>query len=95
MKWQNKNKLKIIFEIVILILVIIVALKWILPPNDQFEVQIEGPVIEGPVAPIYYQIIDENTIRCQLCVFYCVLGRGEIGICGQIINKQGKLYYVQ
>ncbi len=40
---------------------------------------------------LYYQY-EENKIRCLLCPKYCLLGEGQVGVCGVRLVEEGELY---
>lgn len=40
----------------------------------------------------YYQKIDENKIKCNLCPHNCVIKEGKRGICKVRVNKKGTLF---
>ncbi len=41
---------------------------------------------------MYYDILEDNRVRCKLCPFYCVIGDGKTGLCRARKNIEGKLY---
>ena len=41
---------------------------------------------------LFYQKLDAQKVRCELCPHYCVIADGQRGICGVRENKAGTLY---
>lgn len=41
---------------------------------------------------MFYQQLENNQVRCELCPHFCKLKEGQAGICGVRQNKEGKLY---
>lgn len=41
---------------------------------------------------MFYEQLDENKVRCNLCPWNCVIAEGERGVCKVRENRGGKLY---
>lgn len=41
---------------------------------------------------MYYDRLDDNKVKCNLCPHYCVLSVGQMGICRARKNIEGRLY---
>nr|WP_321369636.1 AmmeMemoRadiSam system radical SAM enzyme [uncultured Desulfuromusa sp.] len=41
---------------------------------------------------LLYQKLDDGKVRCRLCAHYCVIARGQKGLCQVRENQDGKLY---
>lgn len=46
----------------------------------------------GLKAALYWEELDNNTVRCALCPRRCVIPQGRRGFCGVRINKGGELF---
>jgi len=62
---------------------------------------IAGCIEQEPVAhaavssdheALYYDNVGQGRIQCRLCPNQCVLGNGGRGVCGNRVNRDGKLY---
>ncbi len=42
----------------------------------------------------YYEVLDDNKVRCTLCPHYCIIRDGRLGICKTRQNIKGKLYTI-
>lgn len=40
----------------------------------------------------YYEVLEDNKVRCHLCPHNCVIKEGAFGNCKSRINEEGKLY---
>ena len=43
---------------------------------------------------MFYQTLDDNRVRCELCFRRCVIAAGKRGICRNRENREGKLYNI-
>lgn len=84
------RRIRIVFGLIVLGLIIAVVLVWLILSRSQF--QPENLVM---LDSVFYRKIDETTLQCRLCALKCSLKEGEVGDCDNIINKSGKLFYVR
>lgn len=41
---------------------------------------------------LWYETLEEEKVRCSLCLHSCIISEGEYGICKVRKNKKGRLY---
>jgi pyruvate formate lyase activating enzyme len=41
---------------------------------------------------VLYKKLNQNTVQCQACAWYCRIEKGKTGVCGTRLNKNGELY---
>ena len=57
---------------------------------DEKRDQQEGPPLEKET--MFYELMDRQEVRCQICFRRCVIPEGERGFCRNRENREGTLY---